>query len=58
MIRRDGYVKVLDFGLAKLIEGSSGRGERGDGTTGRGENSPLPVSQSPSVPPPLSSPGW
>ena len=24
MIRRDGYVKVLDFGLAKLIEGTRG----------------------------------
>lgn len=29
MVRRDGYVKVLDFGLAKLAE------RRGDGTTGR-----------------------
>jgi serine/threonine protein kinase len=29
MIRRDGYVKVLDFGLAKLQEGEKGR--KGDG---------------------------
>ena len=32
MIRRDGFVKVLDFGLAKLVEQSerSGRGELGN----------------------------
>jgi putative transcriptional regulator len=24
MVKRDGYVKVLDFGLAKLAEGASG----------------------------------
>jgi len=32
MIRRDGYVKVLDFGLAKLTEGDT----LGDGETENG----------------------
>lgn len=42
MVRRDGIVKVLDFGLAKLAEkGSGGEGERGR----RGEDDPtLPLS--------------
>jgi serine/threonine protein kinase len=49
MIRRDGYVKVLDFGLAKLTEE-----RRGDKETGRqGENPLVPLSPCP----PLSLPG-
>ncbi len=49
MVRRDGLVKVLDFGLAKLTEERQGDKEK----RGQGEN-PL-VSLSP--PPPLSSTG-
>jgi TolB-like protein/Tfp pilus assembly protein PilF len=40
MLRRDGIVKVLDFGLAKLVEmgvGEAATGRRGDGATGRRE---------------------
>jgi eukaryotic-like serine/threonine-protein kinase len=40
MLRRDGIVKVLDFGLAKLIEtgvGEAETGRRSDGATGRRE---------------------
>ncbi len=52
MLRRDGYVKVLDFGLAKLTETSEGAGERESG--GRSEDiriSPtLPLSHSPTLP--------
>jgi serine/threonine-protein kinase len=52
MVRRDGLVKVLDFGLAKLIE------RQGDGATGRrGEEEPTlalspdrPVASSPRRP--------
>src|SRR5574341_109990 len=56
MIRRDGYVKVLDFGLAKLRRG-------GEGEWGRQEPPFLPLSPSPLPPlshsptPPLSTPG-
>jgi len=49
MIRHDGYVKVLDFGLAKLTEERQGDKE----TRGQGENPPVPLS--PSLP--LSLPG-
>jgi len=58
MVRPDGYVKVLDFGLAKLIE--KRLGERATGQLGEG-NSLLaalpfrPVPQSPS--PPVTLPG-
>ncbi len=38
MIRADGYVKVLDFGLAKLIEGSGRAGERESGREGDRES--------------------
>ncbi len=40
MLRHDGYVKVLDFGLAKLIErqGDGEKGRRGDGEMGREED--------------------
>src|SRR5262245_49755598 len=58
MLRRDGIVKVLDFGLAKLIETGVGIGEWGAGSGKSGaesggsgvENtvrSPLPTSHSP-----------
>ncbi len=68
MLRRDGLVKVLDFGLAKLMErnGDGETGRRGDGEKGRmgNTNSPHPpFSTSPSrLPPvpasrPLSAPG-
>lgn len=60
MIRPDGYVKVLDFGLAKLTE--KRMGEVATGRLGEEENTLLlpatsipPVSQSPS--PPVSTPG-
>ncbi len=46
MLRRDGYVKVLDFGLAKLAEASGGAGQSEDAKT-----SPiLPLSPSPAPP--------
>ena len=28
MVSKDGFVKILDFGLAKLVEPESGRGRR------------------------------
>lgn len=58
MLRKDGIVKVLDFGLAKLTEES---GRRGEGEKGRrGEDEPTlplspPLPHSPS--PPLTMPG-
>ncbi len=67
MLRRDGYVKTLDFGLAKLRQGDEGTGRQGDGGTGRwgdramGETEPssLPVPLSPRRPvsPSLTNPG-
>jgi len=56
MIRRDGYVKVLDFGLAKLIERRGGWGV-GSGEWGKDAipDSRLPTPHS--LPPPLSTPG-
>lgn len=33
VVRPDGYVKVLDFGLAKLIEGHAGAGRESEATT-------------------------
>jgi serine/threonine protein kinase len=47
MLRRDGYVKVLDFGLAKLLEKSEAVGEWGSGRVG--DASPT-VSHSPTPP--------
>lgn len=44
MLRRDGIVKVLDFGLAKLVETGTGSGEWG---VGDGESSSLPTSEAP-----------
>ena len=54
MARKDGLVKVLDFGLAKLIGGS---GEWGDREWGNGEkpHSPFPTPHSPL--PSLTTPG-
>jgi len=49
MVRPDGLVKVLDFGLAKLTEG----GQEDKGTRRKGENPPVSLS----LPPPLSSTG-
>src|SRR5262245_10453977 len=53
MLRRDGYVKVLDFGLAKLTEVGSGEWgvESGERTPSPTPDSPLPT------PPLLSDPG-
>ncbi|MGH9855629.1 MAG: serine/threonine-protein kinase, partial [Blastocatellia bacterium] len=52
MVRRDGIVKVLDFGLAKLTEERGGEGARGRG----GEGDPS-FSHSPTLPLPLTSVG-
>src|SRR5262245_1965664 len=55
MLRRDGIVKVLDFGLAKLIEtgvverNSGGAGERERRRSGDEENLHPPLSPSPSL---------
>jgi serine/threonine-protein kinase len=46
MLRRDGIVKVLDFGLAKLTEAGVGSGEWG---VGSGERTPLPTPASPLI---------
>ena len=60
MLRRDGYIKVLDFGLAKLAEAGAGEresGGAGERESGRGEdkeNLKPPLSRSPA--PPLSPP--
>ncbi len=53
MIRNDGIVKVLDFGLAKLIEGQREGGTGGQGAKERlGEDDPtLALSLFPPVPP-------
>jgi len=55
MIRPDGYVKVLDFGLAKLTEKRVGERERG--RAGEEETLILTPPLSPSPTPPLSLPG-
>ena len=44
MLRRDGIVKVLDFGLAKLVEAGSGSGEW---TAGSGDSHSHPTLDSP-----------
>jgi eukaryotic-like serine/threonine-protein kinase len=48
MLRRDGIVKVLDFGLAKLIETGTGSGEWGSG-----EEESLPTLDTPIISSPL-----
>jgi len=40
MLRRDGFVKVLDFGLAKLVQGN------GDNETSNSESRSLPIDRS------------
>src|SRR5262249_14525393 len=50
MLRRDGYVKVLDFGLAKLTEVGSG-----EWRIGSGERTPSPTPHSPLPTPSLRS---
>src|SRR5262245_4944868 len=60
MLRRDGIVKVLDFGLAKLIEMGAGERESGGaagrdrGRSGDEENFNPPLSPSPALPLPPS----
>src|SRR5262249_8452918 len=50
MLRRDGYVKVLDFGVAKLTEVGSG-----EWRVGSGERTPSPTPHSPLPTPSLRS---
>ncbi len=68
MVRRDGLVKVLDFGLAKLTEERAGEGARGrvgegekgragEGARGRGGEEDSSLSHSPTLPLPLTSVG-
>ncbi len=53
MVRKDGIVKVLDFGLAKLTEESGRRGEGEKGRRGE-EDATLPLSPPfPNSPSPL-----
>jgi serine/threonine protein kinase len=54
MLRRDGYVKLLDFGLAKLVEEGQGdqtKGGHGDSETGRKGNDSLVLPSSALHPP-------
>ena len=57
MLRKDGYAKVLDFGLAKLTEkrrGDAVAGGRGDGETPGNEESNTLIGPAPRLPVPAS----
>jgi serine/threonine protein kinase len=55
MVRPDGLVKVLDFGLAKLTQ--ERRGDAAIGRRGEGAGTPVPASPRPRVPVSITMPG-